>query len=139
MILAASAVCFGKMTGVPFTVECRLGRLVEVRLLAMREPDVAVLQEAMRGAFVQVGRKVVICTDLRGIGLLSPTMADLMIGVLAKSNPHLESQRVPAAPRWRSISSAGRAGRARGEECRAPHVPRPTKPGGVAQRRARRP
>jgi hypothetical protein len=90
MILAASAVCFGKMTGVPFTVECRLGRLVEVRLLAMREPDVTVLQEAMRGAFVQVGRKVVICTDLRGIGLLSPTMADLMIGVLAKSNAHLE-------------------------------------------------
>lgn len=80
------------MTSVPFTVECRAGRLIEVRLLAVRQAaDVARLEEAMRGAFLrQAGRKVVICTDLRVVGLLSPTMADLMIGVLAKTNAYIE-------------------------------------------------
>jgi hypothetical protein len=79
------------MTNVPFTVECRVGRVVEARLRALRDAnDVAGWQEAMRAAFVQARRKCVVCADLRAINLLSPPVADLMIGVLEKGNAHLD-------------------------------------------------
>jgi hypothetical protein len=75
-----------------FTVECSdVGRVVEARLMTLRDADdVAQFEMAMRAAFVRVQRKCVICADVRGIALLSPTVSDLMIDVLAKGNPHLE-------------------------------------------------
>ncbi len=52
--------------------------------------DVTQFEMAMRTAFVQLRRKCVICSDVRAFTLLSPTVSDLMIGVLAKGNPYLE-------------------------------------------------
>ena len=52
--------------------------------------DVTQFEIAMRAAFVQLRRKCVICSDVRAFTLLSPTVSDLMIGVLAKGNPYLE-------------------------------------------------
>ena len=74
-----------------FTVECRVGRVVEARLMTLRDADdVTQFELAMRAAFVRVQRKCVTCADVRAIALLSPTVSDLMIGVLAKGNPYLE-------------------------------------------------
>jgi hypothetical protein len=80
--------------GVPnpaFTVECRVGRVVEARLMTLRDADdVTQFELAMRAAFVRLQRKCVICADVRAFTLLSPTVSDLMIAVLAKGNPYLE-------------------------------------------------
>jgi hypothetical protein len=74
-----------------FTVECRVGRVVEARLMTLRDADdVTQFAMAMRAAFMQLQRKCVICADVRAFTLLSPTVSDLMIGVLAKGNPYLE-------------------------------------------------
>jgi len=64
-----------------FTVECRVGRVVD---------DVTQFGMAMRAEFMRATRKCVICADVRDIALLSPTVSDLMIGVLARGNPYLE-------------------------------------------------
>jgi hypothetical protein len=74
-----------------FTVECRVGRVVEARVMTLRDADdVSQFGLAMRAEFMRARRKCVICADVRGIALLSPTVSDLMIGVLASGNPHLE-------------------------------------------------
>jgi hypothetical protein len=74
-----------------FTVGCRVGRLVEARLMTLRDSDdVTQFGMAMRAAFMRLRRKCVICADVRAFTLLSPTVSDLMIGVLAKGNPYLE-------------------------------------------------
>ncbi|MGO9836654.1 MAG: hypothetical protein ACLP1X_20860 [Polyangiaceae bacterium] len=74
-----------------FTVECRVGRVVEARLMTLRDAaDVTQFGMAMRAAFVRLQRKCVICADVRAFTLLSPTVSDLMVGVLANGNPHLE-------------------------------------------------
>jgi hypothetical protein len=76
---------------VAFTVECSVGRVVEARLMTLRDADdVTQFELAMRAAFMRARRKCVICADVRAVTLLSPTVSDLMIGVLAKGNPHLE-------------------------------------------------
>jgi hypothetical protein len=83
-----------------FTDECRVGRVVEARLMTLRDADdVTQFEMAMRAAFVRLRHKCVICADVRAIALLSPTVSDLMIGVLAKGNPHLERSAIllPAA------------------------------------------
>jgi hypothetical protein len=74
-----------------FTVECNVGRVVEARVMTLRNADdVTQFAMAMRAEFMRSRRKCVICADVRAITLLSPTVADLMIGVLANGNPHLE-------------------------------------------------
>jgi len=52
--------------------------------------DVTQFRMAMRAEFTRALRKCVICADVRAITLLSPTVSDLMIGVLASGNPYLE-------------------------------------------------
>jgi hypothetical protein len=80
-----------RVSNAAFTVECRVGRVVEARLMTLRDADdVTQFAMAMRAAFMQLQRKCVICADVRAFTLLSPTVSDLMIGVLAKGNPYLE-------------------------------------------------
>jgi hypothetical protein len=80
--------------GVPhptFTIECNVGRVIEARVTTLRDAgDVTQFAMAMRAEFVRARRKCVICADVRAITLLSPTVSDLMIDVLAKGNPHVE-------------------------------------------------
>jgi hypothetical protein len=74
-----------------FTVECNVGRVVEARVMTLRNADdVTQFAMAMRAEFMRARRKCMICADVRAIALLSPTVSDLMIGVLANGNPHLE-------------------------------------------------
>ena len=65
--------------------------LTEARVMTLRDADdVTQFGMAMRAEFMRATRKCVICADVRAIALLSPTVSDLMIGVLAKGNPYLE-------------------------------------------------
>jgi hypothetical protein len=74
-----------------FSVECNVGRVIEARVLTLSNADdVTQFAMAMRAEFMRARRKCVICADVRTISLLSPTVSDLMIGVLANGNPHLE-------------------------------------------------
>jgi hypothetical protein len=74
-----------------FTVECNVGRVIEARVMTLRDADdVTQFAMAMRAEFLRAPRKCVICADVRAIALLSPTVSDLMIGVLARGNPYLE-------------------------------------------------
>jgi hypothetical protein len=85
--------CYRRI-GVPspaFTVECNVGRVVEARVLTLRDAeDVTQFAMAMRAEFMRSRRKCMICADVRTITLLSPIVSDLMIGVLASGNAHLE-------------------------------------------------
>lgn len=83
-----------------FTVECRVGRVVEARVMTLRDADdVTQFRMAMRAELTRAPRKCVICADVRAIALLSPTVSDLMIGVLASGNPYLERSTILLPPK----------------------------------------
>ncbi len=120
-----------------FTVECRVGRVVEARLMTLRDADdVTQFEMSMRAAFMRLRRKCVICADVRAISLLSPTVLDLMIGVLANGNPHLERSAI-------LLPVQGAAFHLQAERsCVSPnpptHLPQAARHGGMARRGPRR-
>jgi len=74
-----------------FTVGCSVGRLVEARLFTLQTiEEVAVFQGAMRDTFRQAGPRSVICADWRAAGLLSPEVAEGLIGLLRVGNAFFE-------------------------------------------------
>jgi hypothetical protein len=74
-----------------FTLECRVGCLVETRVMTMRsKEDVAALTEA----FAQVARsyptmRFVICGDYRRFSLLAPAVAEQFLGMFRQANPRV--------------------------------------------------
>jgi hypothetical protein len=74
---------------VTFAVECKVGRLVEARLLAPRTREqIADFSEALRKTFRAVGAPCVICADWRQTTLLAPEVADALVGLLRMGNAH---------------------------------------------------
>jgi hypothetical protein len=74
-----------------FTVDCKVGRLIEARLFLLQTPDeVTVFQAAMRDAFRRAGPRSVICADWRSANLLAPEVADAMMGLLRVGNAFFE-------------------------------------------------
>jgi hypothetical protein len=72
-------------------VECRVGRLVEARLLAPRTPEqIADFAEALRKTFTAIGAPCVICADWRQTTLLAPKVADSLVALLRSGNAHFE-------------------------------------------------
>jgi hypothetical protein len=79
----------------PFTVEHRVGRLVEARLFAPRSvEEVHTFREGMRSAFVAAGARCLICADWRGANLLAPPVADALVDLLRRGNRHFERSAV---------------------------------------------
>jgi hypothetical protein len=74
-----------------FTVDCKVGRLVEARLFQLQSADeVSIFQAAMRDGFRKAGPKSVICADWRPAGVLSPEVAEGIIGLLRVGNAFFE-------------------------------------------------
>ena len=74
-----------------FTVDCKVGRLVEARLYLLQSADeVTVFQAAMRDVFRRAGPRSIICADWRAASLLAPEVADAMIGLLRVGNAFFE-------------------------------------------------
>jgi hypothetical protein len=74
-----------------YTVDCKVGRLVEARLFILHSvDDVTSFQGAMRDAFRRAGPRSVICADWRRATLLAPDVAEAMIGLLRVGNAFFE-------------------------------------------------
>jgi hypothetical protein len=79
----------------PFTVENRIGRVLEARLFAPRTVDeVEAFRERLRAAFAVAGDRCLICADWRGANLLAPPVADALVGLLRRGNRHFERSAV---------------------------------------------
>jgi hypothetical protein len=73
-----------------FVVACRVGRLIEGRLVWLNETgDVERFQKAMLQAFAQAGRGAVICADWRRAMTFSPQVGDAMLDLLRRGNREL--------------------------------------------------
>jgi hypothetical protein len=74
-----------------FAVACKVGRLVEARLYLPRTPQqIADFADALRRTFRSVGASCVICADWRSSNLLAPDVADRLVDLLRKGNPHFD-------------------------------------------------
>jgi hypothetical protein len=74
-----------------YSLECTVGRLVESRLWTPRTVvEVARLAEKVRRVFARLPGKGVICGDWRSAKVLSPEVADALVELFQRSNPHLE-------------------------------------------------
>lgn len=70
-----------------FVVACRVGRLIEGRLVWLNDTsDVERFQEMMLQAFAQAGPSAVICADWRRAMLFSPRVGDAMLDLLRRGN-----------------------------------------------------
>jgi hypothetical protein len=79
----------------PYSVRCRVGRLVEARLyLPQTAAEVASFAEELRRVFSRVRDKCVICADWRAATLLAPPVADALVNLLRRGNPFLERSAV---------------------------------------------
>lgn len=77
------------------TVERRVGRLVEARLFVpSRVEEVAAMVEDLRRAFATVRGKSVVCADWRSATLMAPDVADALVNLLRRGNPHVERSAV---------------------------------------------
>jgi hypothetical protein len=75
---------------VPYTVRCEAGRLIEARLLSLRDvADVVSFEEAMGRGFAKSGGQAIICADWRRAHLFAPEVADRLIGLLQRANPRV--------------------------------------------------
>jgi hypothetical protein len=75
----------------PYSVECRVGRLVEARLWTPKTVvAVAMFAETLRRLFSTLSSKCVICADWRSANLLSPEVADALAELFRRGNPYLE-------------------------------------------------
>ncbi len=70
-----------------FVVACRVGRLIEGRLVWLNDTsDVERFQKAMSQAFAQAGSGAVICADWRRAMTFSPQVGDAMLDLLRRGN-----------------------------------------------------
>lgn len=80
-------------TGPPiskFSIECRVGRLVEARLEALGSvADVADFFARLKEAFVRAGHDAVVCGDWRLAQVLAPDVGDALVDLLRESNPRV--------------------------------------------------
>lgn len=75
---------------VKYSVECRVGRLIEVRLGWLNEvSDIQKIEEGLVQAFTQIGSAAIICADLRGIEVFSPAVSDALLETFKRDNRHL--------------------------------------------------
>lgn len=82
-----------------YTAECRVGRVVEARLLELRsKSEVAQFWEALRQAFGVAGQHAVVCADWRKAHIMAPEVAAEMIDLLSKGNTHLDKSGILLAP-----------------------------------------
>ena len=80
---------------VEYDVSCRVGRLIEGRLVWLNDAsDVAVFQRVMSAAFAQAGPEAVICADWRRALVFSPQASDAMIELLRRGNRQLSRSAV---------------------------------------------
>lgn len=84
----------------PFEVENRVGRLVEVRIAALRRvDDVAAIQSAFRDAVRKSGApSVIICADYRELLVFSPVVAERFKGMLTGANPVIDRSALLCSP-----------------------------------------
>ncbi len=74
-----------------FTVDCKVGRLVEARLFQLQNAEeVAIFQAAMRDVFRKAGPKSVVCADWRPAGVLAPDVAEGISSLLRVGNAFFE-------------------------------------------------
>jgi len=70
-----------------FEVECRVGRLIVTRLIALHDPrEVRQVQLAVMRAIEEAGTKAVICSDWRLIDIFAPSVADAILDMLNATN-----------------------------------------------------
>lgn len=78
-----------------YTVECRVGRLIEARLVSLRSVDeVIAFEQAMAAAFARAGARSVICADWRQANVMPPDVAARLRDLLTHGNAHLERSAV---------------------------------------------
>jgi hypothetical protein len=78
-----------------FAVGCKVGRLVEARLYLPRAPQqIADFADALRRTFLSLRGSCVICADWRSSNLLAPPVADRLVDLLRRGNPHVERSAV---------------------------------------------
>ena len=76
-------------------MDCRVGRLVEARLVSLRSVDeVVTFEQAMAAAFARAGVRSVICADWRQANILAPEVAARLRDLLTRGNTHLERSAV---------------------------------------------
>jgi hypothetical protein len=79
----------------PYSLECTVGRLVESRLWTPRTVvEVARFAEKVRQVVLRLPGKCVICADWRAARVLSPDVADALVELFQRNNPHLERSAV---------------------------------------------
>jgi hypothetical protein len=73
-----------------FSMECKVGRLVEVRILEFATDDQPHLGRLAAAVIGQVQRRVVICSDCRKLKLMAPAAAEALSALFAQTNPKIE-------------------------------------------------
>jgi hypothetical protein len=83
-----------------FSVDWKVGRLVEARLIAPHTPqEIVDFTESLRRIFAVAGKSCVICADWRMANLLAPEVADALVDLLRQGNSHFERSAVLLAGR----------------------------------------
>jgi hypothetical protein len=74
-----------------FTVECKVGRLIEIRVTSLRTvADADRYSAALRGAYESAPGRLVGCADLRESELFPPDVADKLVPLLTSVNTKFE-------------------------------------------------
>jgi hypothetical protein len=105
-----------------FTVEHRVGRLIETRTAQLSSLDeIAQFGARFRtiAATLPADRPVVIVGDYRGMRILSPDVAERFVGMLTAANPRVERSAILCSPDHatallqieRTVKQAGSASR----------------------------
>jgi len=84
------------LAAVAITAESTVGALVEIRFSGSPVlQDVAAFEAVLRGVVGQIikrqkTRRAILCTDLRGCGLLAPDVSERVIRLMKHDSPHIE-------------------------------------------------
>jgi hypothetical protein len=74
-----------------YEVEVRVGRLIEARFMSLADVDeVGRFERAMGDAFAAVQGRSVVCADWRRANILPPPVAERLMALLQRGNPHVE-------------------------------------------------
>jgi hypothetical protein len=80
-------------------VECRVGRLIEARLVWLNdEADVQILQARMLEVFAMAGKNAVICADWQQALVFPPRVGEALVELLRRGNRHFERSAVLLSP-----------------------------------------
>jgi len=78
-----------------FSLVCRVGRLVEVRVESLETvEEVAQVEERFSEVVSAVRAQVIVCGDYRNLRLFAPAVADRFMAVMAGSNERVERSAV---------------------------------------------